>query len=1050
MLISRYQDFLTKGDNDMNDIIGLLVVAFIIAPVVFCALFIVFLVISINRGKRIKELENEIKALRSGNGSQPAQQPVQTANNPVMIPNQMAALQNPQPEFIRLPDISSQGYMPPVQQAAPQAPYVSRAPQQAYEPQAAAEPEIRTEIPGQAATPSWAVPPSQVAAVRAEESAAQTRIGITEQAQKKKSFSSINITFGIGVLLLTIVGATFMTGSWPWMTEGFRTAALIFIVVMVYGMSFLAGKVLKLQQTEFAMYSLASLLGPIVIVGIGAFNLLGSAFSFKNGSGWLVATVAATVLVVSSVGGRFLFRDEKNQSNVYQGTFYIALTWLVVFLSAQIGQASGNVGVWSMICLGLATMALVFRIIAITGILKNEAFFKVYSEIITYIPAGLLVFSVFIADGAVFGATIVEFIVFILYAKFTEGRTWVRYLTPFVGMLITASWVVFGDSEEAYLITSVVMTIIFLLYVVHKITGISSWLSDIGLTVALGAVTTVFAVEEVHAIGAAACFLTLIMLIFQMVIEPMLAKRIPSLNGIFRDSVPLAAGIILSLLSTVFYYGGMTMIFLSVDHMPFKGHLFFTLSALVPVIASIIVRAVWKDDIRIRMAGMLLSVISVISGLISCCSFDVNTDWYMHIDLCSVILTLAVITMSVFFVLKPFKERKISIGPMFWISLCVNSPAIAVFMIIGHRADMANILKTDTAYIFEDIFKIAAVSFIGLNIAALIAAFILKRKGKEFIAGYSAGIKYFFTGFAMSWFILSWILIGTDRVLLIVAVIFAVLLSLFDAELFAVLPVVAAEICLISEFGELNYPVVNNILCIASALVFAAAGRLVFRKNTISDKAVDYLSFTSFIFLFGLDYADYVPLMVFLTLALLVLNLAGRIKIPARVLVSVFASLICMTAVVQPFFSYPDIIELEINILLMLGTLLLICKVIRPAPENTMKYIWFTGVALSIVAEGVSAAVTGEALDLIIVGTASFGIFIYAFIRRNRLWFILGIVSMISIAVYLSLAFWSSLVWLVYLLVCGIILIVMASVNEWGKRHSKDGKKRRFFEEWTW
>ena len=101
---------------------------------------------------------------------------------------------------------------------------------------------------------------------------------------------------------------------------------------------------------------------------------------------------------------------------------------------------------------------------------------------------------------------------------------------------------------------------------------------------------------------------------------------------------------------------------------------------------------------------------------------------------------------------------------------------------------------------------------------------------------------------------------------------------------------------------------------------------------------------------------------------------------------------------------------------------------------------------MSLIAEGVSAAVTGEVLDLIIVGTASFGIFIYAFIRRNRLWFILGIVSMISVAVYLSLAFWSSLVWLIYLFVAGTILVVMASLNEWGKRHNKDGKKRRFFE----
>ena len=634
------------------DFLTVFVVAFILAPIVFCVLFIVFLTRWINRGKKIKELEREISALRSGNTTQP----VQGVNNPPLMPYQapyqMSDTAGTQPANIRLPEIQTQGYMPPLDTPVPQltfVPQTAAVPQQTFAPQAAPVPEILTEVPGQAETPSWAVPPSQVRNV-------QPQIIQTEQTTKKKAFSSINITFGIGVLLLTIVGATFMTGSWPWMTEGFRTAALVTIVVMVYGMSFLAGKVLKLQQTEFALYTLASLLGPIVIVGIGAFNLLGSAFSFKDGTGWLVATVAAIVLVASSVGGRFLFREEKTQANIYQGTFYIALTWLVVFLSAQIGQASEVVNEWSMICLGLATMALVFRIIALTDLLKGELFFKVYSEIITYIPAGLLLFSSFFADGAIFGATIIEFIAFVLFAKFTEGREWVKYLTPFVGMMVTFSWIVFGDAEEVYLMTSVVMVIIFILYAVHKVTGLSTWLSDIGLTVSLGTITSIIAVEKAPEMGAAACFVTLAMLIFQMTIEPLLSKDGTVLKSIFNEKVYEPLKIILSLLSASFYYGGMTMVFLSAEQMPFKGHLFFTLSALVPAVVSVIARAVWKDDIRIRTAGTVLSVISVVSGIASCFSVNSKSGWYMHIEICSAILTLAVISMSVFFILKPLKS----------------------------------------------------------------------------------------------------------------------------------------------------------------------------------------------------------------------------------------------------------------------------------------------------------------------------------------------------------------------------------------------------------
>jgi len=237
---------------------------------------------------------------------------------------------------------------------------------------------------------------------------------------------------------------------------------------------------------------------------------------------------------------------------------------------------------------------------------------------------------------------------------------------------------------------------------------------------------------------------------------------------------------------------------------------------------------------------------------------------------------------------------------------------------------------------------------------------------------------------------------------------------------------------------------------IVLALAVSGLGRLLFRKTMFSKKGVDYLTLTSWLFLFGTRYEDYLPMAICFTIAVLIMNLAGRVKVPFRVILSIFSVFCCIGILAQPYLEYPEVIAFEINLALMLGTLLLICKVIKPFPEASAKYIWFTGVSLALVAEGVSAAVTGEAVDLIIVGTAAVGIFIFSFIRRLRLWFIMGIVSMVSIAIYLSVVFWATLVWLIYLLVSGSILIVMASVNEWGKRHNNDRKTRRFFEEWKW
>ena len=457
-----------------------IIYGFLLAPIAFCILFIIFLVISIKRGKRIKELEKEVAKLRAGYKGE-----VAPADSALFTPLQPAVNPNGEIEYIRLPEIQSTDYKPKqtasVSQTQAYAPQYTAAPQMpVYTPQPAVQTAVQEEIKGQAPTPSWAMTPTQARALQAQQQVVQTM----PAAPKKKVFSSINITFGIGVLLLTIVGATFMTVSWSWMSDAVRAMSLFAIVAVAYGLSFLAGKVLKLQQTGFAFYTLASMLGPIVVVGLGAFDLLGPAFSFNEGTGWLVATLAAGILLASSVGGIFLFKD-KVQTGVYRCTFYIALTWLVIFISAQIGQYSSGVREWSMVGLGLATLALVFRILNVTKIFSEEKFFNIYSEIITYVPLGFLVPLLVASDGAIFGAMIIELAALLLYAVTSKSREWLKYLTPVVGLGVALSWLKFGGTDEIFLCVGVMILIVFVVYAAHKIMKISTWLSDLVLPTAL-------------------------------------------------------------------------------------------------------------------------------------------------------------------------------------------------------------------------------------------------------------------------------------------------------------------------------------------------------------------------------------------------------------------------------------------------------------------------------------------------------------------------------------------------------------------------------------
>ena len=252
----------------------------ILSSAPFAVLFVIFLVKYIKRGNQITELEklikerapelyrelhpyedlrNEVESyLQRTSSPEPVQQPVQRpvqqpVQQPVPQPVQQP-VQPPVPQPVQQPVVTTPvaSAPAPVSVAAPApAPVVTPV----VTPVAAPAP-VSAPAPVAAPVPSTVSAPAPVVNRPAQAPVVNTEV----KPKREKFFSSINITFGIGVLLLTMVGATFMTGSWSWMSDAVRVIGLIAIVVMIYGMALFAGKGLKLEQTGFAMYSLASLL----------------------------------------------------------------------------------------------------------------------------------------------------------------------------------------------------------------------------------------------------------------------------------------------------------------------------------------------------------------------------------------------------------------------------------------------------------------------------------------------------------------------------------------------------------------------------------------------------------------------------------------------------------------------------------------------------------------------------------------------------------------------------------------------------------------------
>ena len=633
-----------------------------------------------------------------------------------------------------------------------------------------------------------------------------------------------------------------------------------------------------------------------------------------------------------------------------------------------------------------------------------------------------------------------------MLTKFSKGRARVKYITPVMGALIEISLIIFMDSENMVLVTALMMAITVLIFVIHKILKISSWASDTVFPILMNTIAAIMSAEDCPVMGVISCLILIALFVFRMTAEPVFARKENKFAEFFRKEVPVTEQVFMAVLTAIYYYIGVIMLYFVPEDNPVSGNIYFPVLALIPAVVILIFRFITKDDFRLKLIGLIMAGTSLATSFFSIFAFTTGMTLCKDLYVCCWLLTFAFILLAASFNVNALKNKQIGIGQMAWLSACINSLSIGVFLMIEFNAQQ----KWGLEFIPEDYIdltkQIAALTFLVINVAAVAVAFFKRKLENENITA----IKYFSLAFSTIWFICSAFLIGANWQTFAIAVVFAVILALFKAEFFTIVPILAAEVALISEVTKISNDDLNNILMIVLALAVSGLGRLLFRKTMFSKKGADYLTLTSWFFLLGMRYEDYLPMAVCFTVAVLIMNIAGRVKVPFRIILS-FSTVFCLLGILaQPYLEYPEVIAFEINLALILGTLLLICKVIKPFPAEAAKYIWFTGVAFALVAEGVSAATTGEAVDLIIVGTAAIGIFIFSFIRRLRLWFILGIVSMVSIAIYLSVAFWSTLVWLIYLLVSGSILIVMASVNEWGKRHNKDGKKKRFFEEWKW
>ncbi|WLR47439.1 hypothetical protein LC065_18295 [Halobacillus litoralis] len=153
---------------------------------------------------------------------------------------------------------------------------------------------------------------------------------------------------------------------------------------------------------------------------------------------------------------------------------------------------------------------------------------------------------------------------------------------------------------------------------------------------------------------------------------------------------------------------------------------------------------------------------------------------------------------------------------------------------------------------------------------------------------------------------------------------------------------------------------------------------------------------------------------------------------------SIYGAYLMIAAAYSAFI--PDLIMAEIQTLPVLLVLAFVRKNIWSASVDVMSYVQFA-VLLLISAYLVLDAIQSHTIwDAWIIGGLSLVSLIAGMQLRIKSYFLVGMGVLIFNIIYQTRPYWGNVPWWVYLLIAGLVLIGIASYNEWQKQRSESEK----------
>lgn len=756
---------------------------------------------------------------------------------------------------------------------------------------------------------------------------------------KKAGLGAVGVSFAIGVLLMVIAAAVFITATWQVMPAGFKCIVLTAVVAAVYGLCAFSRRKLKLEKTASVLYMLGTLITPIaILVGFMAFDFTEAV---------VILLACALSLGVSGFIGYKVFG-----TNLQVGISYFGFLWAEIFIMMEVlGNLTGFV-------LGITLAALVSGLIHY--FFPKLKFFGVFAEVTAYASTVGLIMAWAGSSSKlnVYAVLLTQVFYWVSLLLLNRRRAFIKYFSALVPVALTL-WLWFSvliDGRTVYAVTVILIT------------------------------CALFAVYR------------------------LIKQDNPSSRAIIS--------------------GGMALIMylVSISHEVEELKDFLHYAALImPIINFIAVIVMSRNKVER----------SVYTYLIALCAVVLSED--LIEGALPIYIFMGIVIAS--FVLS-VKFRQVHIP----------AASVAAFILI----QIMNIMDLDYYNIHLIIFGIVSVAIYGGTV--FYNRFAKPGKSLHFSLRFSAlallvvsQIELLFSSFETDPEGLS------IFVALIIADIAFVVITLFDTDnYFGILPAVTftTSVAYRLIINDVDTMLVGVILM----LVLVILGRIFVNEHIISKGRIDWLTFVGGI-------ACMIPAkdpykMTFL-LSLYIMTFVGRfssedsveerVKTKLRTLLSASVGMLAISFAIVKI-TYSDDYDLEIRLFFLLLAAFAIHFIIKPFMAT--RWIWFSTVAACIELEAFKALSGGKPLPLTLVSVCGIVIFIVSFIIKNRSWFILSIATITQLALVFAVAFWESMLWWVFLLVIGGILIGTASVNEYKRRvaieSGLEDKKIRLFDSWTW